>query len=168
MDSKPYRAFGYLVVMNRFFAGEDLNLPPVKDNRFTVGSDFPYVWMYTDGTVVSTNTATGEQKVRMAGDCTVTDPWPQGEWLVSNTNDYDVLCISADTNPTKNPPLPQVVPFVMKAGESRTVTKGTRLLLGEGQIDIEGVLAVGVRPIEFASGDKTVTAITDAYGLVFL
>ncbi len=168
MDSKPYRAFGYLVMVNRFFAGEDLNLPPVKDNRFSVGDSFPYVWMYIDGTVVSTNTATGEQKVRVAGDCTVTDPWPRGEWLVSNATDYDVLCISADTNPGKTPPLPSVAPFVMRAGESRTIGKGTRLLLAEGQIDIDGVIAAGVRPIEFASGDKNVTSITDSYGLVFL
>lgn len=168
MDSKPYRAFGYVVVMNRFFAGEDLNLPPVANNLFTVGDEFPYVWMYTDGSVISTNTATGEQKLRQAGDCTVTDPWPKGEWLVSNATDYDVCCIAADANQGKNPPIPPLAPFSMKAGEVRVIAKGTRLFLAEGQIDIEGVVAAGVRPIDFASGDKTVTAITDAYGLIFL
>lgn len=167
MESKPYRAFGYIVMMNRFFKGEDMNFFPVENNRFTVGENFPYVWLYTSGSVLSRKADTGEEKLRVAGDCTIDDPWPTGEWIVSNDTDYDVCCISADTNEGKPFPIPNLEKFSLSAGQTQTLAKGTRLLLAHGSISIDGVIVSGVRPIEFASGEKTVTAVTSAYGLIF-
>jgi hypothetical protein len=167
MYQKTYLAFGYYIAKSVFTAGEVVISEPVVDNVFTVGDAFPYVWFYTKGTDVLINLDTQEQITRTAGDCTVTLPYPKGTWRTTLPEDLELWCISPFNNTTKHPPVPNVSVFSLANGAQTIVPRGTKLFLLSASIQIDGKTILAGRQIEFVSGDKTVSAIGDAYGLIF-
>lgn len=167
MYSRPYSAFGYLVAKNVFTAGEVFISDPVVNNVFTVGDVFPYVWFYTKGTDVLINLDTQEQITRTAGDCSTVLPYPKGTWRTTLPEDLELWCISPFSNADKNPPVPNVEVFSLADGQETTVPRGTKLFLINASIQIADKTIPAGRQIEFVSGDKTVSAIGNAYGLIF-
>jgi hypothetical protein len=168
MESKSYPAFGYVAVKNKFTAGEIFTAEPVFNNEFTVGIEFPYIWMYTKNGDTFLNQVTQEEIVYTVGDCTTTKPIPYGAWRSLLPSDMEMICISGFANSNRTPPVPNVNVFKLSKNESATILDNTKLFLAEGVLNIAGTDYVGVKQIRFITGDKVVTAKEDCYGLIFL
>lgn len=168
MESKSYPAFGYVVVKNKFTAGETFTAEPVFNNEFTVGIEFPYIWMYTKNGDTFLNQVTQEEVVYSVGDCTTTKPIPYGAWRSLLPTDMEMICISGFVNSNRTPPLPIVNIFKLSKDASTTILNNTKLFLADGTLNIAGTDYASVKQIHFKTGDKVVTAKEDCYGLIFL
>jgi len=167
MYTRSYLAFNYLVAKNVFTAGEIFISDPVVNNVFAVGDVFPYVWFYTKGTDILINLDTQEQITRTAGDCSITVPYPKGTWRTTLPEELELWCISPFSNSNKTPPIPNVGVFSLADGQETIVPHGTKLFLIHASIEVAGRTIPAGRQVEFVSGDKTVLAIGNAYGLIF-
>lgn len=169
MEQKAYAGFGYSVIQNKLKAGEtDIISDPVFKNVFSVGEYFPFLWLYTKGTDVLININTQDSISRTAGQSTVTDPFPIGTWRTTLPEDLEFWCISGYLNSNKNPPIPNVAIFSLLDGQGTVVPHNTKLFLASGTLEIGSNTIPFGRQIAFTSGDRTVTAIGDAYGFIFL
>lgn len=169
MEQRAYAGFGYIVVQNKLQAGETgIISEPVFENVFSVGESFPFLWLYTKGTDVLINVNTQGSISRTAGQSTLTDPFPIGTWRTTLPENLEFWCISGYSNPNKNPPLPNVAIFSLLNEQQTVVSHGTRLFLASGALEIGSSTIPFGKQIAFTSGDRTVTAIGDAYGFIFL
>jgi hypothetical protein len=167
MDTKLFRAFGYLVIRNSIAAGENINDDTLKNNTYTFDSNFRTVWLQTEGLSTHTNQS-GAVQERVAGDSTISKPLLAGKnTIVFNTN-TSVFCISPEANKSMDPVIPNLAHFSLSAGSSATLPVGTKLFLVHGELSVGEMILSGIRQLEIKSRETSVQATTDCFGLLFL
>lgn len=167
MFSKPYPAFGYVLIKNSVEAGEDITDETLKNNTYTVDENFKTIWLQLNGKSTHVNES-GQTQVRVGGDSTLTKPLMQGKNHVTFDEAMDVFCVSAFANRDRNPPMPSLQHFALAAGQSTTLKKGTKLFLASGVVVGAGGEIAGPRQIEVISGDRTFASLSDCLGFIFL
>lgn len=170
MQKKTCYAFGYIATRNSFTAGETLTFEPIYENVFTVGAEFQrtYIWLYTKGTDTLINVDSGETIVRTAGDCTLTTPYPIGSWRTTLPEDIELWCFSVYTPSTMARGLPNVEVFRLAKDQEVELPQGTKLFLATGVLQIDTKYFSIPSQIELKSGAKTVRALSDVYGFIFV
>lgn len=163
-----YKAFDLVVTKVAFPQGIVTSSDPIVANVFPVGTTFDYVWLYTKGKVLGVETTSGETLERVKNDCTLTKPFPQGEWRTEFLQDTEILCLSPYLNTAKLPLSNYVTSFVLLAQQSVEIPKDTKLFIGSGEIQINERTITAPTQIRFSSGAKQVTAKQDTYGFYVL
>jgi len=163
-----FKAFDLIVTKGILPQGSVVSADPLVNNVFPVGTVFEYIWLYTKGRVLGVETTSGATLERVKNDCTLTKPFPQGEWRSSFVEDTEILCISPYLNPSKIPLANYVAPFVLLAQQSVEVPKDAKLFIGSGEIQINERTIAAPTQIRFSSGTKQVTAKQDTYGFYIL
>lgn len=163
-----YKAFDLVVTKSVLPQGCVVSADPLVNNVFPVGTVFEYVWLYTKGQTLAVETTSGATLERVKNDCTLTKPFPQGEWKASFLTDTEILCLSPHLNPSKIPLANYVSPFVLLAQQSVEVPKDTKLFIGSGEIQINERTITAPTQIRFSSGTKQVIAKQDTYGFYVL
>jgi len=166
MNLTPYRAFGFTIIHVQFYAGERVFLDPVSDNVFPVGEHFPFVWLYTKGKDVLRNVATGELIERQAGDCTLSKPYPLGEWVTTLPEDLELFCVGANVNQDKLPLSQYLQEWHLPSGSQAELPRGTQLFLAAGSLDVASKVMTGPMQVAVKSGNKVVTATSDCHGFI--
>jgi hypothetical protein len=164
MGSTIHRAFNLICASVQYQQGQVITNDPLVQSVFTVGSDFPFVWMYTAGKDVLVNTKTGEMIERVAGQDLITSPIPPGEWRSTAPVDFEVVCFSPFINNDQLPLKDHLSPVVIPARETRLMPHMTQLFLAKGEIQVEGKSITGPKQVLFKSGAKQITAMTTVYG----
>lgn len=168
MEQKTFPAFGYFVIRNRIAKNEILNDDLYKNGEVLVGSDFNTCWLYTKGLVNQVNIQSGTVSVRAPGYCNATTKETEGVWRADFLQDSTVFCVpSQQKNPLDPLLIDQLQVFVLAAGQSATLTNGTKLSLCQGSLSVNSTTIPELRQIELKNGDRVVTAIEDCYGLIF-
>lgn len=168
MDTKAFPAFGCTIMRHRISKNEILNDDLYVDGLIKVTEPFEICWLYTKGLVHQVNVETQEVSVRAPGYCNAVVKETAGVWRADFKEDSIVFCIP---QPLSTNPLRLLIDtlqvFLLPAGESTTIAQGTKLSLCQGQLKIDSATVRDLRQIEFKSGDRTVTAIEDCFGLIF-
>ena len=168
MEIKPvmHPAFGYFVARTVFPAGGTYTIDPVIDNIFTVGTNWGYVWLYAAGRTTNKNDLSGEVFERVAGDCTLSKPFPLGQITFTVDEDLEIFCISPFVNASRLPLSDYVREFSLPAGQQTILPEGTQLFLGKGALHLADKRFEGPTQIKVVTGEKTVTAEGDVYGFL--
>ena len=167
MIQKPFPVFGYVIVRNELTAGEVFTDQTIKENKYIVDEKFKTVWLQTKGHIHDVEDNTGATQDRYAGDSTLIKPEPIGHWTMQIVEDAVVFCLSPVVNENKYPQAPDVIHVAIAAGQTREFAKDSKLFLASGTLTVEGKTFDGPKQIRFASSAKTVTAVTNCYGLLF-
>lgn len=165
-------AFGAAAILLDIENGHVIDDYDLKQGIFTVKPDGTYnetndkyVWMVFEGHMRHTNLTTGDVTDRHPGYCSLGIFDQPGQIKVDVLADTKMLCVPPHLR--NGIPLENISAWSLKAGESVAIPQGTKLFLGAGQIDVQGTSVAGPKQVRFASGGKKVTAVTDAYGLIF-
>jgi hypothetical protein len=170
---KPYPAFGSVVLLLEIEAGLVINDHDVKQGCFVVAPDGTYsdsgdkfVWIVFEGHMRHTNLDTGGVTDRMAGYCSLGVFDSPGTIRVDVVADTKMLCLPPHLR--NGIPLEKLSVWRLQKGQSADIPAGTKLLLAHGKMQIADTEISGPRQIRFTSGSKTVAAVSDCYGLLFL
>lgn len=175
MVQTPFAAFGYVIMRDQFAVGETLNDELFSDGIYTVFNPSPfsdgrfgaiksgYTWVYTKGVMQHVNATTGQIQNRAEGYCNITTLETIGTSRAECIEAAEVFCLS----PMVNSPLPTTSYFKLLQGETTTLPLGTKLFLCAGELQTPDTTLVGPRQISVSSGDVSVTASTNCYGLLF-
>jgi hypothetical protein len=170
METKTFPAFGFYVIRNKILAGEVITDDVFFNGLVEIKDGFDYCWLYTKGLVHNVCTATQEVSARAPGFCNAVTKEKPGVWRADFLQDSVVFCVPPQDN-TTNPLAPKLIdvitPFVLQAGQTVTLPRGTKLSLCQGSISINGTTIPEMKQVEMKNGDRQVTAIEDAYGLIF-
>jgi hypothetical protein len=113
------------------------------------------------------NETTGVDEVRTAGWTNVKDQANVGVYSITVDEDSSHLCFTSGESSGNSDVLPELNAFYLAAGESTILPKNTKLYLGRGALDIEGVAVEEMRQIRVSSDSKRVTAVTECHGWLF-
>lgn len=166
MNTTIYRAFDLIAAYATYTKGEVITNDPLVEGIFVVGENSPFTWMYMSGKHVFVNTQTGEQIERVAGEDLINNPIPPGEWRSIVPEDFDVICFSPFTNDDKLPLSSHITFVVLPDNEQRFMPHMTKFFLAKGSIIVDGQTISGPKQVLFKTGDKTITATGDAYGVI--
>ena len=160
MEMKPYRAFGLIFMVNTHYVGE----------RYKTIVNNPRCSIFcSKGRQTSVNDLTG----KVMGD------YGQGIFLspeiLENTykGNYTLECVEETISYCYDPELnmghdQKFDVFNVEGGAETILSKGSRLLLCEGSISIDGTVFVAPARIHVESGDRLVTVNEHALGLFLL
>jgi len=166
MEATLHRSFGLVATIVKVKKGEEITGEPIVKNVYEVGLNFSYVNMHTKGVDVLVNTVTGETITRSPGDNTIDNPVPIGSWRITLPEDAEIVCYSPFINTDKLPLKDYLEPVVIKAGNSKLMTKGTQFFLAAGGVSINEHLISGPKQILVKNDDVLVFATNDAYGFI--
>lgn len=168
MEQKTFPAFGYYVIRNKVAAGEIISDDTYVNGLVNIVTPFNICWLYTKGLVHNVNVATGEVSVRPPGYCNTDPKETAGVWRADFLEDSVVFCVPAQQSHTAARPLIDLLtPFILPAGQSTTLPQGTKLSLCQGSLLIGDNTIPALRQVELKTGERTVTAIEECYGLIF-
>jgi hypothetical protein len=175
MIQTPFAAFGYVIIRDQFDVGDLLDDELFSDGIYTVFNPSPfsdgrfgsiksgYTWVYTKGIMQHTNATTGQVQNRTAGFCNITTLETIGTIRTECIEAAEVFCVS----PMLNSPVPVTSFFALLQGQATVLPLGTKLFLCAGELRTPDTTLVGPRQVTVSSGDVSVTATTDCYGLLF-
>lgn len=168
MDTKAFPAFGFVVIRHQIEKNEILNDELYDNGLVTITPRFDTCWLYTKGLVNQVNIDTKEISARTPGYCNAVIKEKAGTWRADFVEDSIVFCVP-QPQPANSRALliDSLQVFSLKAGQSTTLTQGTKLSLCQGQLKIGSTTIRDLRQIEFKSGSRLVTAIDDCFGLIF-
>lgn len=167
MESKQFPAFDYVIIKNKIEAGEIIDDDTLEDNVYLYNENFLTVWLQTSGLSTHTNVS-GEVQLRSTGDSTISKPLMPGSNTIVFNEQSDVFCVSPIANKHKNPKVPPLDHFSLKAGQSVTLPLGTKLFLASGSLNLGGIIVDKIRQVELVTGARLCTANTDCLGLLFV
>ena len=179
MIQTPFAAFGYVIIRDQFDVGDLLNDELFSDGIYTVFNPSPfsdgrfgsiksgYTWVYTKGVMQHTNATTGQIQNRTAGFCNITTVETVGTSRAECIEAAEVFCVSPMANQSNTPSVPVTSYFKLLQGETTTLPLGTKLFLCAGELQTPDTTLVGPRQVSVSSGDVSVTATTNCYGLLF-
>jgi hypothetical protein len=156
MVRKPFAAFGRVLYANYYEAGYTADTTTFANSKT--------VLMFTEGSITVRDKQTGE----------IADRCVPG-WIRNGQYEDRVFACTADApsvswcyDPKVNQNyVPVIELLALKQGESAVLPQGTALFLCHGALAISGASHEAPRQIAVRSGDTTVTASTDVYGLIF-
>jgi hypothetical protein len=180
MNATPYPAFGYVIFRTALLAGETLDNDNLMVNNvmtvyqqttstnhgMTGNTGKQYIFYIFSGSHNYRNIETGETYTFTRGYCSLEQGLPVGTYEFNLSESGEFLCFNnAVANQDKT--LPPLEVFKLEAGESTTLPLGTKLYLGEGSLDINGVTIPSMKQIKVVNEDKIATALGDCYGFIF-
>lgn len=158
MEFKPFRAFGLVFIRNTHTAGE----------RYKNVIENPDCTIFcASGLEKCVNIDTGEVMLDYAqGQFHSPDVnYIKGRFQLDVIEDTIIYCYDPKLN---NGHDQKFRPMDIEGGAQTILLKGTRLLLCEGTMDIEGRRFTAPARISIESSDKLVTTITHSLGLILL
>lgn len=158
MEMRPYRAFGLVFIVNTRQAGEKYRVV-IKNPDCTI--------FCAEGFETCVNSDTGEVM-----------PAYEAGWFHAPDRNYvkgnfDLVVMHPSLVYCYDPKLNNGVqqefdPVDVAAGDQLTLTQGAKFLLCSGTLEVDGRIFTAPCRIRVDSGDKQVTAVTRALGLVLL
>jgi len=175
MYAKVYAAFGHVMqrtfidaqekIEDKWVRGGVLKVDGLTKKNIQIMEGNEFVWFIAQGKHVHTNVATGERKELNGGWCSLLDPLPVGEHMLTIPVYSESVCLAAELSGQQT--LPEVTHFALGAGESKPLPNGTKLYLVEGEIEVNGKVIPGMRQVRISSGDSVVKGLKDSFGLIF-
>lgn len=169
--TRGYPVFGLQITRNIISAGHLVSDAFQQNGRYTVGPDFKVIWVWTRGKQKYTNHTTGEIIYRNVGDCNIAPlssdgtPEKHGDYTMETLEECELWCLSTFYDNVYT--VDEFECFKLEQGDSVELPKGTKLFLASGVVYVNGVMFGAVRQIQVTSDSTTVTAETNAYGLIY-
>lgn len=179
MISKPYPAFGYVLLRTQLKAGEIVTDDALVSNMLFIdkaetdesgsinGSRGAYIWFLISGSHTYTDVATGEVDRHGPGWCTLVHKPAAGAYKFDVLEDSEHVCFSPTVNKDRSPVIPPLEFFDLADGSSCDLPHGTKLYLLRGTLSLAGKEIPSMRQIRIASDKQTVTAIGRCQGYIF-
>jgi hypothetical protein len=179
VESKPYAAFGYVLVLQSLRAGERITDEMMLDNIFTVHDGSPgvkgnigsvgfgYVWFLRSGLQSYRNIHTGKIDVHEPGWCNLVNLVDVGVFEFESITDSQYVCFSPVLNKNRNPRIPELDFVEIQEGESRVFPIGTNLYVLDGELAINEKIVPSMRQVYVKSNNLIVLAKKKTYGYIF-
>lgn len=157
MIQKPYAAFGYVLIENTYADGEVVTA--IIDNNYSCYT------FWACGMFKNKNVSTNTEMQDFATGCFLrpSDYFP-GVFEHTSVGESKVFCLDERF---KSHTHVQLESFKMVAAESQVLPKDTKLFLCAGNLLVNGRNIDQPTQIHIRTGDTSVTAVTDCYGLLF-
>ncbi len=154
MAQKPYAAFGYVLIANTYEAGEIFDV--------TTTTETNTVLFFTKGVMLSKNKDTGEPLPSFQ-EGFFTGTHENMSYRNTAVTDCTWYCYDPNLNRAYLPPITK---FALSSGDTTTVVNGTRLYLCRGTVNVDNKQITAPAQLQFSTGDKSVTAVGQVYGMV--
>lgn len=162
---KIHRVFGTIVHQKNIGAGETFDFSIEKS---VLSEQYENKTLFTKGRITGTREDGSPLPVeRVPGTHTMTlGVVPSGNFTFTAQEDSEWWCINGPAN-RLNQRAAQAKIFSLKAGASKTLEVGTKLLVCVGELQIDDTVFGAEKAIELTSNSKTAVALSDCYGFLF-
>ena len=158
MDTKPYRAFGLIFLVNYHYAGERYK------NRVT-NPDCTIFCAKGYERILNLDTGEAMPDYTTGWFHSPERNYVKGLFQLDVIEDTEIYCYDPKLNFNYDQ---KFEPWVIDTSAQTILMKGTRLLLCSGAIEIEGTTFTAPARLHIESGDKLATITEPANGLLLL
>jgi hypothetical protein len=160
-------AFGYVYDYGEYPAGHVFDDEFIKQGKLLVSNNaIPYEWIFLAGNV-SFTPSSGPVVVAHRRSLGTALGLQSGDYSVRADSDCRLICFSGLTNASMTPVIPSVTEQHIAQGEVATLVAGTKFLVCDGSLQINGKAVGALQAGRAVTGDITVSATSDAILILF-
>lgn len=158
MILKPYAAFGHVLMENTYADGEVW--------KALIGSDVKCTTFWVKGLFKNKNISSENADMPdfLPGHFLRPVDYVPGTFEHTSVGESKVFCFDQRLN---NNRYVEITPFLLMGGEQTTLLNGTKLFLCSGHLVVNGKDVEQPMQISVQSGDISVSANSNCYGLLF-